>query len=138
MLGNTVRVLPVSREMDMVNAFRLATVLYDMAIHAEDGTVSAHDEPLPKSGYYVGGKVESLVFQEAGSVDRGELAWWIGSNPARFYGVWVDSEDGKIYFDAVTHMNTRQHAANLGRTRGEIAIWDISAGEEIRVSELPF
>lgn len=116
-----------------MNAFALATQLYYSATNGEDGTMSATDEELPTSGYYVGGEFESLVFKNVGEVDRGELAWWIGNNSARWYGVWVDQEDGRVYFDGVTHMLYRGTAIDMAILRKEIAIWDIAAGEEIRV-----
>lgn len=116
-----------------MSAYHIAEVLVDMAKTGEDGTVSAYGEPLPESGYYVGGKVPSLVFNGISRVDRGEVGWWIGTNPSRFYGVWVDSDTGKIYFDAVDHMKTERYALMAGRKRGEIAVWDIANGVEIRV-----
>lgn len=118
-----------------MSAYELAAALYDMSIHGEDGTISAYGEALPSEGYYVGGKCESLVFKSTAEIDRGELAWWIGSNSARWYGVWVDSADGRVYFDAVTRTETRNLALILGKVRGEIAVWDIANGVEIRVNK---
>lgn len=115
------------------NAFGLASVLYDMAIHGEDGTIPRHDREIPKTGFWVGGKFPSLVFKHPEDIDRGELAWWVGLNPASWYGVWVDSEDGAIYFDGATHMVHEDFARNLAIQRGEIAIWDVASEKEIRV-----
>lgn len=116
-----------------MKAYDLAQTLYNMAFNHEDGTISAYDNPLPRAGYYVGGKFPSLVYKSVSEIDRGEIAWWVGSNKAAFYGVWVDSQTGKVYFDGVTHMQTEQYAVQLGHQRGEIAVWDIANGREIRV-----
>ena len=121
-----------------MSAYSLALALYDMAIHGEDGTVPAGgEEGLPTHGYFVGGLFPSLVFSGVGEIDRGELAWWIGSNDAEFYGVWVDSETGRIYFDGVSHYYTERASRDIGAGRGEIAIWDIANKAEIRLKEAP-
>jgi hypothetical protein len=108
-----------------------------MVTHGEDGTVSAHNIDLPTTGYYVGGKYPSLTFDYPHLVDRGEIAWWIGNNPSPWYGVWVDSDDGKVYIDAVNHVDSQRVALSLGRIRQEIAVWDIENGKEIRVDASP-
>lgn len=117
----------------MPNPYGIASILHDMATHGEDGTVSSYNLDLPTTGYYVGGKYESLVFEYPHLVDRGEIAWWIGRHSSPWYGVSVDSEDGKVYFDAVNHIESRSVALSLGRIRKEIAVWDIENNEEIRV-----
>lgn len=130
-----------------MNAYRIAELLVDMAKNGEDGTISVSDGLLPTSGYWVGGEKPSLVFDSVSEVDRGEIAWWAGNGPklsvalddqavggSYYYGVWVDSDTGKVYFDAVTHMNYEEYAVALGMHRGEIAIWDIAAGQEVRVA----
>lgn len=118
----------------MTTAFELATDLYYMSTNGEGGTITRTGEALPQEGYFIGGKFRSLVFESRAEIDRGELGWWIGSNtPARFYGVWEDPETGKVYFDAVSHMNYEANALSLAKVRGELAIWDIVAGQEIRL-----
>lgn len=117
-----------------MNAFELAAQLRNMAVDGADGTISAQDEPLPRSGYFVGGVIPSLVFKGASSIDRGELAYWIGSNePTPFYEVWVDTDTNKVYFDGVDHVNYLVGAKTLAQMRGEIAVWDIVAGAEVRL-----
>jgi len=120
-----------------MSTFELAAELYYLALDGNDATVSAYGEPsLPTDGYYVGGKIPSLVFNNIHEIDRGELAWWLGSNTfVRYYGVWTDQEDGKIYFDGVTHMGTLAGAAALARRRKEIAVWDILNEDEVRVED---
>lgn len=116
-----------------MSAYDIAQVLADMAVHGDDGTISAENVPAPLRGYWVGGKVPSLVFEDRYQVDPGEIAWWVGSNGSPWYGVWVDQETGKIYLDVVTHMGIESLALELARARNELAIWDIANGKEVRV-----
>lgn len=117
-----------------MSAYHIAELLVAMAKAGEDGTVSTHGEPLPESGYYVGGKSPSLIFESAELVDRGEVGWWLGTNRAcDYYGVWADQSTGKIYLDGVSHVNNHDLAIAIAELRGEIAIWDIASGGEIRV-----
>lgn len=115
---------------------------YDIAnslvIWMDEGvTVDREGVPSPhEAGYYVGGVCPSLVFDSVHDVDRGELAWWIGNKgpSAKFFGAWIDEEDGKVYFDVTQHFQTLQAALWVGQLRNEIAVWDIANGEEIRVN----
>ncbi len=116
------------------SAYMLADELFAMFKDGRDGTISVLQYgELPTVGYFVGGEVPSLVFDAADEVDRGEIAWWVGSSNALNYGVWTDKETGKIYFDAVTHFYTREISLQIAAQRGEIAIWDITAETEIAV-----
>jgi len=111
--------------------YNVASTLYALASRRKDGTVDAEGGPVPTDGFYVGGVVKSLVFDSVSSIDVGELGWFVGLNSARHYGVWADQRDGQIYFDVVDHVETLADALYLGRERGEIAIWDIAASEEV-------
>lgn len=115
-----------------MNAHDIATDLYFEAKGGEGGTVAKDGEALPTSGYFVGGKHPSLIFKSFQDVDRGELAWWVGTHSAAFYGAWVDSADGRVYFDTVTHVTNRDAAMTLAKVRNEIAIWDIANAAELR------
>src|SRR5881628_472523 len=86
------------------------------------------------TGYYVGGVRPSLVVSDATLIDRGEVAWFVGGTDARYFGVWKDTETGMIYIDASDHVDNRQDALYLATERGEIAVWDIANGVEIRVN----
>lgn len=48
-----------------------------------------------------------------------------------FYGAWKDGDD--IVLDVVEILPNREDTIAAGKARGELAIWDIVAGEEIRV-----
>lgn len=120
--------------MDTVHTpYSIAEILHTIVKGGEGGTVDRDGIPLPTDGYYVGGLFPSLVFDSVHDVDRGELAWWIGNNEASFYGVWEDTDTGKIYFDGSSWVYDVSSALGVGKARGEIAIWDIAQNAEIRV-----
>ncbi len=119
-----------------MNAYQVAELLAAMIKAGEGGTVRRSGDPLPSRGYYVGGLCESLVFESVADVDRGEVAWFIGNHFASYYGVWVDTDDNKVYIDAVSHFIFRKNALVAGKARGEIAVWDIKNSCELRVAEL--
>lgn len=115
-----------------MNAYDIAYHLHLEAKAGEGGTVAKDGEALPTSGYFVGGKHPSLIFKSFQDVDRGELAWWVGTHSAAFYGVWVDSADGRVYFDTVSWIVNLSDAMYLAEQRNEIAIWDIANAAELR------
>lgn len=49
-------------------------------------------------------------------------------------GVWVDSETGKGYLD-ITNVLPRDKAIAQGEYLGELAVWDLEHGEEIRLGQ---
>lgn len=117
-----------------MNAYRLAEILH--AYKGEGATVHHDGSVNPYgTGYYIGGIFPPLVFDSVETVDRGEIAWWIGTHPANLYGVWTDDETGKVYVDATQWAITRRNAIEVGRERGELAVWDIRNNVEIRCQE---
>lgn len=84
-------------------------------------------------GYVVGGKVPTLVFESKPAY--ADVIGWIRENESGFYGVWVDSETGFWHFDAVDLLGDKFEAIRMAAERGELAIWDGKAGEEIRLPE---
>jgi hypothetical protein len=48
-------------------------------------------------------------------------------------GFWLDRNTGTLYVDDVRNVETLSNAMNLGATNGELAIWDVSMGREIRL-----
>jgi hypothetical protein len=47
-------------------------------------------------------------------------------------GLWVDSDTGKGYID-ITNVLPREQAVAQGESLGELAVWDLGKGEEIRL-----
>lgn len=126
-----------------MNAYETALALTVMARAGEDGTIDTfvpldgfEQDALPLTGFWVGGVRPSLVVNSVDELDRGDLGWFIGGTEAQYFGIWTDKEDGKIYVDAVTHVNNFDDAFKLGYERGEIAIWDIERSEEVRIKEV--
>lgn len=118
-----------------MNGFEAATKLVNMALVQEDGTIDTIGDPLPLTGFYVGGVRPSLVYSVFDQIDRGDVGWFVGGTDARYFGVWTDTETGNVYIDAVTHVKTRKEALALGAERGEIAVWDILNSEEVRIKD---
>jgi hypothetical protein len=49
-------------------------------------------------------------------------------------GFWIDSNTGTLYVDKVTVVSTLADALNEAAARGELAIWDMDLGREIRLN----
>lgn len=87
------------------------------------------------SGYYVGGLSEAHTFPRVGSdvrnYQRGLGKAYAATGGVGLVGVWVD--EGMVYVEPSEWHSCRIKAIALGRSRGELAIWDIEAGEDIRL-----
>ena len=55
---------------------------------------------------------------------------------SRLVGVWTDTTTGIVYIDPVDHVADYDSAVELGKDRGELAIWDAFKGEEIYLADL--
>ena len=93
-------------------------------LNVADGTYSLSAEGLRnmavdlKDGFIVAlGKLEDLS----------------DLSPADLFGKWTDIESGQIFWDKVTHVATVEAATKLGRSIGELAIWDLGKMEEVRL-----
>ena len=117
-----------------MSAYKIAETL---AAFREEGATVYRDGELStqEDGYYVGGRFAPLVFDSINEVDRGEIAWWVGQHHSMYYGVWTDSETGKVYVDGVSYFVGKHYALAVGRGRNELAIWDIENGVEIRCND---
>lgn len=56
------------------------------------------------------------------------------ADPNAALGIWLDNETGKGYID-ITNVLPRDLAIAQGERLGEIAVWDLGAGEEIRIAD---
>lgn len=50
----------------------------------------------------------------------------------KVFGGWLDTESGKTYLDVVTVFDSKELALDLAVEHGELAIYDITNGQEIR------
>lgn len=55
------------------------------------------------------------------------------AKPNHYLGAWVDRESGKLYLDITEVFAERVPAIRAGIARQQLAIWDYSDGEEIRL-----
>lgn len=90
-------------------------------------------ETVPSTGYMVGGARKPLE-RKLEELQPWDLTSWLERTdfPAGSYvGAWVS--DGVAYVDVSEHTPDRLEAEIRGLERGELAIWDIAAGEEVRL-----
>lgn len=113
-----------------------ATQLLSLARHGNGGTVPLYGQSLPTTGYYVGGKRETLVMDRDQVNDRSQhravalsLAAFVTFADSPYVGAWEC--EGKIYFDATEWYEDLAQATAVGNSRGEIAIWDVQHSSEI-------
>lgn len=67
---------------------------------------------------------------------------WIGSitsaNPI-YVGAWLDADTGIVYLDLSAVFTGREFALTVAREQGQVAIWDVVHGTDIRVdSDIDF
>lgn len=110
-------------------------------IKREDGTVDNYGNHWAY-GYIVGVQNVAVYRQDAITTELlgddapeflSELAVKV-LPPHKLFGVWTDS-DGSVYVDYVEHVDTLSAALSKARERGELAIWDMRNGVEIRVTD---
>lgn len=111
----------------------VTTVGHTIPDAPQGGTVRLSDEPLPSSGYWVGGGGQELIYDSLVTLRGSEVRAFVAACPTDYVGWWVDSETGRIHLDWVDWTGSRTGAHWLGRQRGEIAIWDIANAKEIRL-----
>lgn len=92
------------------------------------GTYATTDTDVPTSGYFVGGEVDSLV-----NPTTDEISDFVAANRSEYVGFWYDTADSALYVDAVTHTASERYARRLSALRNEIAFWDITNNQEVRV-----
>ena len=110
--------------------------------HADDGySVNVYND-IPTTGYMVGGWVPSLklgqdTLRPYNTTDGYLASHWdrLTSDSNYFAGVWTDSDTGVIYIDISRNLADLPEALAVAANFGEIAIWDVEAGKEIRLQD---
>lgn len=118
----------------MNNATTTSVNLLFAAVNSGGGTISTDDCSSPSAGFCVARPEAELI--TAKLPHRAVVEAWLRhtvSDDAAFVGVWVDSASGKVYFDEVRIVEDRDEAIKLGREWGQLAIFDLNEGEEIRL-----
>lgn len=103
----------------------------------------------PKSGYMVvidsdRGRAIDLPKgskEERRAAMRKEIEKYVSDNKdllfnekgGKYMGTWLDTETGKLWLDVSTNFTDKGEAMRAAAKQGEIAIWDVSAGDEIRI-----
>jgi hypothetical protein len=106
-----------------------------LALPVRDGTYSVHNGWLHDyasrwSGGYI---VATHALQTLDYSNPVDIAITAMNDKVRLIGVWTDSETGRVYLDAVEHIESRSDALRIAAERGELAIWDLYAKAEIRL-----
>ncbi len=92
----------------------------------------------PKWGFMVSLK-DGPVFDSVTDVDTGKVIAFIEENlpsmdfPLFYFGVWKDSETGKVHFDLVEQFANLDNARGAAQARGQVAIYDVDNKEDIRI-----
>ena len=102
----------------------------------DGGATINHLLKVPRSGYCVGlggavalDKARPYFDQALAIVDQA-----LADEPRTTFGAWVDSEDrNALYIEAVQVFDMEHLAMNVARARGELAIYDLANGVEIRL-----
>jgi hypothetical protein len=91
----------------------------------------------PEAGYFV--SIHSIIFAWHSLDDVwAELPqhYWPNEYYNDYLGFWQDPETGFWYVDFVLHTYSMEHALTLARERGEIAIYDLANGTDVRVDSI--
>ncbi len=58
-----------------------------------------------------------------------------GGENGKFLGTWFDKQNGVLWLDVSTNFTSKSKAIKAANEAGEIAIWDVKAGGEIRLRD---
>jgi len=58
-----------------------------------------------------------------------------GGDNGKFLGTWFDKKSGTLWLDVSTNFTDKKAAIKAANDAGEIAIWDVKAGGEIRLRD---
>lgn len=107
----------------------IETIIRDTLINGGGTFLNGRNISEELSGVFVvGGRVPSSVID---FTDTGAVADSVSElmNNHSVIGTWF--HEGKIHLDVVDIIHDREEAIELGKERGEIAIWDVDANTEI-------
>ncbi|OII61199.1 hypothetical protein BJP40_06640 [Streptomyces sp. CC53] len=112
----------------LTDAPATTAALYRAIRTGSDGaTVDSYRQPLPETGYWVGGQSWTLV-KAVSRITPDDVAGFVSTHPnARYFGVWV--ENGRAYLDVVDHVPAERSAYALATARSEMAVFNIATGE---------
>lgn len=101
-----------------------------------EGTFSLAGDLVPDRGYMVGGcsfaavtKVDRMTLSHVHRFIRAHEDMLVEEN--MFLGAWT--HEGSVYLDVSQWTSSFNLARSMGRVRGELAIWNLAEGVEIRL-----
>lgn len=113
-------------------------------LDAEGGASVSIGGSAPSDGFmvsYDSGDGHGLVLDAATKAERDAAVkdWvakqrkFVASDPEHYFGAWKDSSDGKVYLDVSQRFkpNEKEAAIAAGKSRNQIAIFDLGSFEEI-------
>ena len=99
------------------------------AVNAAGFTVSANSLQAVNAGFAVAVADTQNSFGPEGAAN---VAKYINTHPGvNAVGGWHNSANGLYYFDAVIIVSSEEEARRLGKENKQIAIYNLSTGEEI-------
>lgn len=90
------------------------------------------------SGYVVGNGFDSLVFDSVEDIVPERVGQWLSIlefDDLQVVGSWVDSSDGKVYFDLSELYFFRQDAQAAAERNDQIAYFLLDTGTEFTTSD---
>ncbi len=110
-----------------------ATAAYEMLTAIRNGeaggTYANNDTTAPTEGYWIGGAYPSLI-----NPTEAQIVEFVESTNSTYFGFWYDNTvNGTLYVDAVTHTTSERWAARLTALRNEIAYYNATTNQEVRV-----
>lgn len=117
----------------------VASVLTEDTLQLGGATLNLADAEHVTRGFAVGRPPYGAVFGP-GTAGRAvtlrrAIADWLATIPtdAHTVGAWLDRETGRVHVDVVDVYDSRVTAHGFAHRRGELAYFDLAAGEETRL-----
>lgn len=129
----------------MTTMRKISEICHDLNVglcYSGGATVSPFvGEDAPSVGYMIGGVVEELVLTTHETLTVPNLTAWLSDivpnlTSGHYVGAWHDARTGNVHFDVSLRQVSRSDAIRIARGRGELAIYDLAAGETIYVDDM--
>lgn len=111
---------------------RILTTLLNSVTRDGDGATVSTTGHEPTDGYMVGGATAELVLTDSSNAAH-KIREYVTGTDGTYYGIWRNDDTGHHHVDVSEHYDSREAALTVARIRGEIAVWDLSNGCEVRV-----
>lgn len=125
---------------NMMKIERLAGAIADAVTSGKNGETFDLNGDVMKErrGYWVGGGTPPITMKANSSYNeiKEKITQWltyIGDAEISYVGFWIDEENNRLFVDSCTLIYENNAAMELGRERGEIAIYDVARKESLYV-----